>query len=79
MRLFSGTVVLLAIDDGWTLICVKGLLERISELTKQDHTLQFTSLAHLLTVERLGEAYQRMFSTQVFIEITKDEADKFDK
>jgi len=68
---------LLAIDDGWTLICVKGLLERISELTKQDHTLQFTSLAHLLTVERL--AYQRMFSTQVFIEITKDEADKFDK
>jgi len=36
-------------------------------------------LAHLLTVERLGEAYQRMFSTQVFIEITKDEADKFDK
>ncbi|HLJ61815.1 MAG TPA: hypothetical protein VKZ50_18985 [bacterium] len=53
--------------------------ERISELTKQDHTLHVTSLAHLLMVERLGEAYQRMFSTQVFIEITKDEADKFDK
>ena len=35
-------------------------LERISELAKQDHTLQFTSLAHLLTVERLGEAYQRL-------------------
>lgn len=35
-------------------------LERISELARQDHTLQFTSLAHLLTVERLGEAYQRL-------------------
>jgi len=35
-------------------------LERISELAKQDHTLQFTSLAHLLTIERLGEAYQRL-------------------
>jgi group II intron reverse transcriptase/maturase len=35
-------------------------LERISELARQDRTLQFTSLAHLLTVERLGEAYQRL-------------------
>jgi group II intron reverse transcriptase/maturase len=35
-------------------------LERISERAKQDHTLQFTSLAHLLTVERLGEAYRRL-------------------
>jgi len=35
-------------------------LERLSELAKQDRTLQFTSLAHLLTVERLGEAYQRL-------------------
>ena len=35
-------------------------LERISELAKQDRTLQFTSLAHLLTVERLGEAYHRL-------------------
>jgi len=35
-------------------------LERISELAKQDRTLQFTSLAHLLTVERLGEAYQKL-------------------
>jgi hypothetical protein len=35
-------------------------LERISELAKQEHGLQFTSLAHLLTVEMLGEAYQRL-------------------
>ena len=35
-------------------------LERISELAKQDRTLQFTSLAHLLTVERLGEAYHKL-------------------
>jgi RNA-directed DNA polymerase len=35
-------------------------LQRISELAKQDHTLQFTSLAHLLTVEMLGEAYRRL-------------------
>lgn len=35
-------------------------LERISERAKQDHTLQFTSIAHLLTVEMLGEAYQRL-------------------
>jgi len=35
-------------------------LERISELAKQDHARQFTSLAHLLTVERLGEAYRRL-------------------
>lgn len=35
-------------------------LERISELAKQDPTRQFTSLAHLLTVERLGEAYRRL-------------------
>lgn len=35
-------------------------LERISKRAKQDHTLQFTSLAHLLTVEMLGEAYHRL-------------------
>src|SRR5690349_6355311 len=35
-------------------------LERISELAKQDRTLQITSLGHLLTVERLGEAYHRL-------------------
>ncbi len=35
-------------------------LQRISELAKQDHTLQFTSLAHLLTIETLGEAYQKL-------------------
>lgn len=35
-------------------------LERISKLAKQEHGLQFTSLAHLLTVEMLGEAYQRL-------------------
>ncbi|HXX38564.1 MAG TPA: group II intron reverse transcriptase/maturase [bacterium] len=35
-------------------------LQRISELAKQDHTQQFTSLAHLLTVEMLGEAYRRL-------------------
>jgi len=35
-------------------------LERISELAKQDHAQQFTSLAHLLTVETLGEAYHRL-------------------
>jgi len=35
-------------------------LERISELAQQDRMLQFTSLAHLLTVEMLGEAYQRL-------------------
>ena len=35
-------------------------LQRISELAKQDRTLQFTSLAHLLTAEMLGEAYRRL-------------------
>jgi len=35
-------------------------LERISELAKREHRLQFTSLAHLLTVEMLGVAYQRL-------------------
>jgi hypothetical protein len=35
-------------------------LERISELAKQDHARQFTSLAHLLTAETLGEAYHRL-------------------
>jgi group II intron reverse transcriptase/maturase len=35
-------------------------LERISELAKQEHALQFTSLAHLLSIEMLGEAYQRL-------------------
>jgi group II intron reverse transcriptase/maturase len=35
-------------------------LERISELAKQNRTRQFTSLAHLLTVERLEEAYRRL-------------------
>jgi RNA-directed DNA polymerase len=35
-------------------------LERISELAKQDPALQFTSLAHLLTGETLGEAYHRL-------------------
>ncbi len=35
-------------------------LRCISEKAKQDPTLHFTSLAHLLTVEMLGEAYQRL-------------------
>jgi RNA-directed DNA polymerase len=35
-------------------------LERISELARQERTQQFTSLAHLLAVEMLGEAYQRL-------------------
>jgi len=35
-------------------------LQRISELAKQDPTLQFTSLAHLLGSELLGEAYRRL-------------------
>jgi len=35
-------------------------LQRISELAKQDPTLQFTSLAHLLGIELLGEAYRRL-------------------
>jgi len=35
-------------------------LERISELAKREHAVQFTSLAHLLTVEMLGEAYRRL-------------------
>lgn len=35
-------------------------LHRISEKARQDPTLRFTSLAHLLTVEMLGEAYGRL-------------------
>ncbi len=35
-------------------------LHHISEKARQDPTLQFTSLAHLLTVEMLGEAYRRL-------------------
>jgi group II intron reverse transcriptase/maturase len=35
-------------------------LQRISELAKQDPTLRFTSLAHLLDQELLGEAYRRL-------------------
>src|SRR5574340_497822 len=35
-------------------------LERLSELAKQDRALQFTSLAHLLTVETLEAAYHRL-------------------
>jgi group II intron reverse transcriptase/maturase len=35
-------------------------LHRISEKAKQDPTLQLTSLAHLLTIEMLGEAYGRL-------------------
>ncbi len=42
------------------LVTMSTELQRISELAKQDHTLQFTSLAHLLTVGMLGEAYQRL-------------------
>jgi RNA-directed DNA polymerase len=35
-------------------------LHRLSELAKEDPTLQFTSLAHLLNVELLGDAYRRL-------------------
>lgn len=35
-------------------------LHRLSELAKQDPTLQFTSVAHLLNVELLGDAYGRL-------------------
>jgi group II intron reverse transcriptase/maturase len=35
-------------------------LHRISELAKENPTLQFTSLAHLLNVELLGDAYRRL-------------------
>jgi RNA-directed DNA polymerase len=35
-------------------------LHRLSELAKEDPTLQFTSLAHLLNVEMLGDAYRRL-------------------
>jgi retron-type reverse transcriptase len=35
-------------------------LEPISELARQERTLQFTSLAHLLAVGMLGEAYHRL-------------------
>ena len=35
-------------------------LRRLSELAKQDPTLQFTSIAHLLNVELLGDAYRRL-------------------
>jgi len=35
-------------------------LHRLSELAKQDPTLQFTSIAHLLNGELLGDAYRRL-------------------
>ncbi len=35
-------------------------LHRLSELAKEDPTLQFTSLAHLLNVELLVDAYRRL-------------------
>ena len=35
-------------------------LRRLSELAKQDPTLQFTSVAHLLNVDLLGDAYRRL-------------------
>lgn len=35
-------------------------LHRITEKAKQEPELQFTSLAHLLTVEMLGEGYRRL-------------------
>jgi RNA-directed DNA polymerase len=35
-------------------------LHRLSELAKEDPTLQFTSIAHLLNVELLGDAYRRL-------------------
>lgn len=35
-------------------------LRRLSELAKEDPTLQFTSIAHLLNVELLGNAYRRL-------------------
>ncbi len=35
-------------------------LHRISEKAKQDPRLQFTSLAHLLSMELLGDAYRRL-------------------
>lgn len=35
-------------------------LHRLSALAKQDPTLQFTSVAHLLNVELLGDAYRRL-------------------
>jgi group II intron reverse transcriptase/maturase len=47
-------------DSTQRLMAVFTKLRRIAEKAKQDPTLQFTSLAHLLTVEMLGEAYQRL-------------------
>ena len=35
-------------------------LHRLSELAKQDPAMQFTSIAHLLNVELLGDAYRRL-------------------
>jgi len=47
-------------DSTQRLEAVYTKLRRIAEKAKRDPQLQFTSLAHLLTVELLGEAYRRL-------------------